>query len=94
MTQQRAHMHDNPERCALAQPRHYVAARARRRAGPARLAHHAGAHDAPHVRHAVVAAEFCAEFSVPIHLNLAKDEVDLEHVGKQRHCLTSVDTIP
>ena len=46
-------MHDDPERRALAQPRHDVAARAGG-AGTSRLAHHAGAHDESHVRHEVV----------------------------------------
>ena len=47
--QQRAHMHNDPERRALAQPRHDVAVRAGG-AGKSRLAHHAGAHDKSHVR--------------------------------------------
>jgi hypothetical protein len=46
--EERAHVHDDPERRALAQPRHDVAARARS-AGPSRLAHHAGAHDESNV---------------------------------------------
>ena len=46
--QERAHVHDDPERRALAQPRHDVAARAGG-AGTSRLAHHAGAHDESHV---------------------------------------------
>ena len=41
-------MHDDPQRRALAQPRHDVAARAGS-AGTSRLAHHAGAHDESHV---------------------------------------------
>jgi hypothetical protein len=41
-------VHDDPERRALAQPRHDVAARAG--GGTSRLAHHAGAHDESHVR--------------------------------------------
>ena len=43
-------MHDDPERCALAQPRLDVAASANG-AGTSRLAHHASAHDESHVRH-------------------------------------------
>ena len=46
--QERAHMHDDPERRALAQPRHDVAARAGG-SGTSRLAHHTGAHDESHV---------------------------------------------
>ena len=42
-------MHNDPERRALAQPRHDVAVRAGG-AGKSRLAHHAGAHDKSHVR--------------------------------------------
>ena len=41
-------MHDDPERSALAQPRHDVAVHVRG-AGTSRLAHHAGAHDESHV---------------------------------------------
>ena len=41
-------MHDDPERRALAQPRHDVADHVRG-AGTSRLAHHAGAHDESHV---------------------------------------------
>ena len=51
--QERAHVHDDPERRALAKPRHDVAVRVRG-AGTSRLAHHAGAHDESHVRHEVV----------------------------------------
>ena len=43
-------MNDDPERRALAQPRHDVAAGAGG-AGTSRLAHHAGAHDDSHIRH-------------------------------------------
>ena len=43
-------MHDDPERRALAQPRHDVSVRVGG-AGTSRLAHHAGAHDESHVRH-------------------------------------------
>jgi hypothetical protein len=46
--QQRAHVHDDPERRALAQPRNDFVARAGG-SGPSRLAHHAGAHDESHV---------------------------------------------
>jgi hypothetical protein len=46
-------VHDDPERRALAKPRHDVAARAGC-AGTSRLAQHAGGHDEPHVRHEVV----------------------------------------
>ena len=47
--QERAHVHDYPERSALAQPRHDVAVHIRG-VGTSRLAHHAGAHDESHVR--------------------------------------------
>ena len=46
-------MHDDPERRALAQPRHDVAMHVRG-SGPSRLAQHAGARDESHVRHEVV----------------------------------------
>jgi hypothetical protein len=46
--QQRERVHDDPERRALAQPRHDVADHVRC-AGTTRLAHHAGAHDESHV---------------------------------------------
>ena len=46
--QERAHVHDDPERRALAQPRHDVAERAGG-AGTSRLAQYAGAHDEAHV---------------------------------------------
>ena len=46
--QERAHVHVDPERRVLAQPRHDVAMRAGG-AGPSRLAHHASAHDESHV---------------------------------------------
>jgi hypothetical protein len=49
LPQQRAHMHNNPQRRALAQPRYDVPMRTRR-TGPARQAHHAGADDEPDVR--------------------------------------------
>jgi hypothetical protein len=52
ITQQRAHVHNNPQRRALAEPRSDAAARASG-SGKARLAHHAGAHDQPNVRNAV-----------------------------------------
>ncbi len=42
-------MHDDPERRALAQPRHDVAAHAGG-TGTSRMAHHAGTHDESHVR--------------------------------------------
>ena len=42
--QERANVHDDQKRRALAQPRHDVAVRAGG-AGTSRLAHHAGAHD-------------------------------------------------
>ena len=57
IAEQRAHLHDDPERRALTQPCHGVVARARS-ACPTRLAHHAGAGNTPNVGHAVVAHEF------------------------------------
>ncbi len=42
-------MYDDPERRALAQPRHDAGVHVRG-AGPSRLAHYAGAHDESHVR--------------------------------------------
>ena len=46
--QERAHVHDDPERRALAQPRHDATVHVRG-VGTSRLAHHAGAHDESHV---------------------------------------------
>jgi hypothetical protein len=43
-----ARTHDDPERRALAQPRHDVAVHVRG-SGTSRLTHHAGAHDESHV---------------------------------------------
>ena len=57
-------MHDNPERRALAQPRNEVAASAGG-GGPARLAHHAGAHAESHVRLVEVPQHSNARAAVP-----------------------------
>ena len=53
-TQQCAHVYDNPERRALAQPGHDVTTRFVRGASPSRLAHHADAHDESNVRQEIV----------------------------------------
>ncbi len=56
VTQQRAHVHDDPERRALAEPRRTTAAdghiTAERDAAPTRLTQNTCAHNEPHVRHA------------------------------------------
>ena len=67
-------MHDDPEGRAFAQPRHDVAARARR-SGPARLAHHARANDDPHERHAVVAADLSAETRIADNPDISHEKV-------------------
>lgn len=64
----------------LAQPRYAVAPHIRSGARPARLTHHAGPQNAPHVRHAGVAFELCPTVNAR---HGSKNKVEAQHCNER-----------
>jgi hypothetical protein len=86
ITQQRTHVHDDPEWRALTEPRYSVRSSFRSTC-PVRLTHHACAKNKTHVRHAVAAPELGSDAirNAPVVVaQIAQHKIVFQCMGKTR----------
>ena len=86
ITQQRARVNHNPERLATAHQRNDVAAHARRRDRPARLAQHAGTHDEFKMWHAVVLEYPCTAHVDELGRAYCREQNSLSRKVREHYC--------